>query len=124
MVKHMLFLDYDNVDLEDVVTEVKILQTRFPMLGMAHVFETDHGYHVRFSKARLSEEERNMILELGTRFVHKGYIYFTELVTGTLRVSSKHVKNSIKPFYKFSIVNGEIKYFREVALATCLKRWF
>ena len=117
----MLFLDYDNVDLEDVVVEVKMLQSLYPRLGVAHIYESEHGYHVRFTKARLSEKERNILLDLCAKHVHRGYIYFTELVTGTLRVSKKYgIKRSIKPFYKFSIVNGEKRFLKPVAYAN---RW-
>lgn len=103
------FLDYDSRigwlwrtgpmwdDLLDLVRmEAMRLGTMFPLGNIAVIMRSDNGWHLRFPKARLTQEQEESVM--WASMSHFGHKWFSCLVKDTtLRVSRKPQKNSHEP---------------------------
>ena len=90
MDKYMLILDYDDVDLGFVQSQIGMLR-RIAKLGKAVVYESRAGqdhYLVAFPDSVLSREEVNLLMSKTES--HIGHIRFTRLVgEACMRMSKK-----------------------------------
>lgn len=105
-----LFLDYDSGRswftktgpmwddlLELVRMEARRLAATFPLGDIAVIKRSDNGWHLIFSKARLTREQEESVM--WASMSHFGHVRFSCAVGDTtLRVSSKPEKNSHEPW--------------------------
>ena len=103
-----VFLDYDENSnwfmrrgrnplwsnyIELIRFEAKRLANLFPLGNIAVIMRSDNGFHLRFPKARLTQEQEESVMY--ESMSHCGHVRFSILVEDTtLRVSRKPEKNS------------------------------
>jgi len=86
---------WDNL-LELVRMEARRLANMFPLGDTAVIMRSDNGWHIKFTKARLTREQEESVM--WSSLSHFGHVSFSCAVGDTcLRVSKKPVKNSQKP---------------------------
>ena len=106
MSMHMIFLDIDtkksrllrglpeDEKLNLIIWEIKRLQ-RLYNLGVALVYKTKNGYHIRFPQAYVPLHIRNAILE-SCLLIDRGYLWWCKKLRDcTLRISEKPVLKKI-----------------------------
>lgn len=112
------FLDYDTGQgwlwrtgplwddlLELVRMEAKRLANIFPLGHIAVIMRSDNGWHLRFPKARLTQEQEESVLY--ESMSHYGHVWFSLLIGDTtLRVSKKPQKNSHETWLREVIYLG------------------
>jgi hypothetical protein len=92
---HIVFLDFDNVTLEDVWISVEECQG-FWGLCDAHIFKTKHGYHAIFFYDLVPYERLRMIVDFA-RSVDVMFKYISKYYSHkTLRVAGKYQERDIE----------------------------
>lgn len=107
--QHILLLDYDNLELQQIYAEIKSLQTNFS-LSTFYIFETSpqHYYTVCLDKISIDEYEQIMRWTNCDPNFRKGYNY-NRMNSFVFRTSPKSDTKKIKYLEKIQNLSPRIK---------------